>query len=202
MSRAIVLGTTNPAKARQCELALAGTGFQTTRLAALVDEVPEVREAATSPEENAAAKALAYVRLVNQPVLSVDYALVFDGVLKEEQPGANVRRIPGSARRPTDEELLRYYAGLFRRYGGSVQGRWQTGAAAATPDGRVAKARSDVARTFVAEACSTLIPGLPLASLQLVGDRYVAELDEPGESAVMRERLRPLLVEVLDELLS
>jgi hypothetical protein len=201
VSRAVVLGTRNPAKARQCELALVGTGIRTTRLTELVDEIPDVAEAGRNPEENAAAKALTYVRLVGQTVLSVDYALVFEGVADEEQPGPNVRRIPGAARRPTDEELLRYYADLFRRHGGSVKGRWLTGAAAATPDGRAAQARDEVLRTFVSEPCPVLVPGLPLASLQLVGERYVAELDEPGDVAVMRERLRPLLLAVLDRVL-
>jgi hypothetical protein len=41
----IVIGTTNVAKARQCELALASTGVATTRLTDLLEVVPPIAEA-------------------------------------------------------------------------------------------------------------------------------------------------------------
>jgi inosine/xanthosine triphosphate pyrophosphatase family protein len=197
----VVIGTTNAAKARQVELALEGTRFATRRLADLVDAVPEIAEDGVVPEENAARKAVAYAEFVARPVVSLDYGLVFDSVPADEPPGVNVRRIPGVAGRPTDEDLLNYYAALFRRHGGAMRGRWLSAVAAATPGGHVARATAEVSRVFVADACDARVPGHPLASLQLVGDRYVAELDEGEESALMRETLRESIVAVVSEAL-
>jgi hypothetical protein len=139
---------------------------------------------------------------VGRPVVSLDYALFFDGVDAEEQPGANVRRIPGGRGRPGDDELLSYYAELFDRYGGSVHGRWQAGIAGATPAGEVARETAEVGRTFVSKPCAARVPGFPLASLQLVGERYVAELDERREAALIRETLCHPLVTVVEQVLS
>jgi hypothetical protein len=194
----IVIGTTSPAKARQCEQALAGSGVVTTRLADLLEVVPKVPEDAHDPAANAAKKAIAYAKLVERPVVALDYALVFDGVAEDEQPGVNVRRIPGVAGDAGDEAVLEYYAALFRRYGGSVRGYWQSGVAAAAPGGALATASVEVSRVFVSNACATRVPGHPLASLQLVGDRYAAELEEAAEVALMRETLRVPLLAVLE----
>ena len=196
----VVIGTTNAAKARQCELALAGTGIATTRVTELLEVIPAVSEDTGDAVANAAKKALAYARLVDRPVVSLDYALVFDGVLDDEQPGVNVRRIPGGDGEPSDERVLDYYAALFRRYGGTVRGRWLSGVAAATPDGRLTTEGSEVRRVFVSEACATRVPGHPLASLQLVGNRYVAELDEAAEEALMADTLRTPLLAVISAL--
>jgi inosine/xanthosine triphosphate pyrophosphatase family protein len=199
--REIVIGTTNAAKARQCELALAGTGISTRRITDVLDVVPDIQEDGREPAENAAKKAAAYAALLGAPVVSLDYALVFDGVAADEQPGVNVRRIPGFSGRASDFELLRHYADLFRRHGGSVRGRWRSGVAAASAEGKVAQATAEVSRVFVADACATVVPGHPLASLQLVGDRYVAELDEEAEAALMQETLRAPLVAVVTDVL-
>jgi len=198
----IVIGTTNAAKARQCELALADSGVATTRLTDLLEVVPAIAEDAQDPEANAAGKALAYAILVDRPVVSLDYALTFDGVADDEQPGVNVRRIPGVDGRPGDEDMLDYYAALFRRYGGLVRGRWLSGVAAATLGGKLAKESAEVSRVFVGDACATRVPGHPLASLQLVGDRFVAELGEADEAALMVESLRAPLFAVINAVLA
>ena len=193
----VVIGTTNAAKARQCELALAGSGVATTRLTDLLEVVPAIAEDARDAAANAAKKALGYAELVERPVVSLDYALLFDGVADDEQPGVRVRRIPGVGGRAGDEDVLDYYAALFRRYGGRVRGRWLSGVAAATPDGRLAQESAAVGRVFVSDACATRVPGHPLASLQLVGDRYVAELGDADQAELMGETLRaPLLAGV------
>lgn len=198
----VVIGTTNAAKARQCELALAGSGVQTTRLIDLLEVVPAIAEDASDAAANAARKALAYAELVERPVVSLDYALTFDGVADHEQPGVNVRRIPGVNGRPGDEDVLDYYAALFQRYGGRVRGRWLSGVAAAAPDGRFATERAEVSRIFVSDACPTRVRGHPLASLQLVGDRYVAELGEADEAVLMGQALRAPLLAVVNAVLA
>ncbi len=198
----VVIGTTNAAKARQCELALAGSGVATTRLTDLLEVVPAIAEDARDAGANAAKKALGYAKLVKRPVVALDYALLFEGVSDDEQPGVNVRRIPGVTGRPGDEDVLDYYAALFRQYGGSVRGRWLSGVAAATPGGRLAQESAEVSRVFVSDACATRVRGHPLASLQLVGDRYVAELGEAEEAVLMVETLRAPLLAVVNAVLA
>src|ERR1043165_366441 len=91
----IVIGTSNPAKARQCQLALRSAGLLLRSLCDVVADPPEIVEDGWDAEERATRKACAYSRMIGLPFLSLDYALVFDGLPAEEQPGLNVRRRPG-----------------------------------------------------------------------------------------------------------
>jgi hypothetical protein len=118
----LVIGTTNPAKVRQCELALRDEGFALVPIIDVLPEPPDVLEDAWSAEKNAARKAREYARVTNRAALSLDFALFFDDVAREEQPGVNVRRIPGAEGRASDEELISHYARLFASRGGRVQG--------------------------------------------------------------------------------
>jgi hypothetical protein len=158
----IVIGTTNPAKERQCRLALRATDLRLLPLADVVTEAPEVVEDGWSAEENAARKAGAYTRATGLPVLSLDYALAFAGIPPDRQPGLHVRRIPGVDAHASDDELLEYYSSLFARYGGRVEGRWEAGAAVATPAGRLERTAIPVHRTFVAEQARSASRGIRL----------------------------------------
>jgi len=91
----IVIGTTNAAKARQCELVLAGSGVATMRLANVLKGVPEIAEDGGDPVLNATVKASAYAKPVGRPVDRSTVPSCFDGVAPDEQPGVNVRRIRG-----------------------------------------------------------------------------------------------------------
>jgi inosine/xanthosine triphosphate pyrophosphatase family protein len=147
----IVIGTAHPAKVRQCQLALRSSDLLVRSLGEVLAHPPEVVEDGCDAEENAARKARAYCRAAGLPVLSLDYALAFEGLPAECQPGINVRRIPGVERRASDDELLAYYSTLFASHGGRVCGRWEAGAAAATPTGRVERTTIRVYRTFASE---------------------------------------------------
>jgi inosine/xanthosine triphosphate pyrophosphatase family protein len=200
----IVIGTTNPAKLRQCELALRGSGSRVRSLLAVLPDAPEVAEDGWDAEENAARKASVYSRAAALPVLSLDYALTFDGLPAARQPGMNVRRIPGIRGRASDDELLDYYSTLFASYGGRIRGTWQAGAAVATPAGRLERTTITVARTFVAQPSATRVQGYPLASLQLAhGDTYISELSEEEEEQlwqrVLGKPLRDLVAEALGQ---
>lgn len=178
----IVIGTTNPAKVRQCELALRTTGLQVRSLSEELAHPPEVVEDGRDAEENAARKARVYSNLTGLAVLSLDYALAFDGLPADRQPGINVRRIPGVEERASDQELLDYYSTLFARHGGRLRGRWEAGAAVATPGGRLERTTIPVYRTFVAEPSAKRVEGYPLASLQLAdGESYISDLSENEE---------------------
>ena len=198
--RELLIGTTNPAKLRNLLAALDDSCYLLRKPSEVLSELPEVGEDARRVEENALRKATAFSAAANLPSVSLDYALYFDGVGDAEQPGMNVRRIPGGPARPSDDELLRHYSGLFERLGGQVGGRWVVGLAASTPTGRVASTEIELPRRFVSTPSAARVEGYPLASLQLIGERYVAELDEDEErrlsQAVLREPLRALLGEL------
>jgi hypothetical protein len=115
-------------------------------------------------------------------VLSLDYALPFEGVPAERQPGVNVRRIPGVEGRASDEQLLDYHGTLFATYGGHVRARWDAGAAVATPAGPLERTTIPAERTFGCKPSARRIEGYPLASLQLAHDHiYISEPSDRDE---------------------
>ena len=83
----IAIGTSNPAKLRQCKVALGRTGLRLRPLDELLEHPPDIPEDGRDAEENAVRKAQSYCELVGIPVLSLDYALVFDDVPADVQPG-------------------------------------------------------------------------------------------------------------------
>jgi hypothetical protein len=200
--RGLVIGTTNPAKARQCELALRGTGIRTLPLLEVLPDPPPVREGARDAPADAARKAQRYSELLARAVISLDFALVLDGVAEERQPG-DVRRIPGVEGRAGDEKLVDHYSRLVASCGGRVSGRWEAGAAVAAPGGALAAASIFLRRTFVAEPSPIRIPGYPLASLQLADDgRYLSELDAEEEERHWQRTLRVPLRELAETALA
>lgn len=199
----IVIGTTNPAKLRQCRFALRPSSLRVRPLTELLDRPPQVPEDSLDAEENALRKARAYCGIVEMPVLSLDYALLFDDVPASLQPGVNVRRIPGVEGRPTDHAVLDYYSALVAGHGGRLRGRWAAGAAVATPAGRVERATIAVHRTFVAQPSRARVEGYPLASLQLAEEgRYISELSrrevEQLWERILGKPLRDLVVRALE----
>jgi MOSC domain-containing protein YiiM len=174
----LVIGTTNPEKARQCELALAGLDVHVHRLSEVAPNVPVVEEQSWDARQNARDKAAAYAVHTNLPVVSIDFALFFDGVPDELQPGAMVHRIRGSDAELDDDRVIRHYSALIARFGGELKGEWRVAFALAAR-GSMTDAEVVVRRTFVSHPSSRRKPGYPLASLQLASDSvYVSELGE------------------------
>ena len=200
-ARELVIGTTNPAKARNCRAALEGAPYVLRDPGELLSAMPVVAEDAESAEENARRKAVAFAAAARLPAVSLDFALYFDGVDDREQPGLNVRRIRGHGSRVGDDELLDHYASLFARHGGEVRGRWEIGMAAATPAGRTAQATVEIRREFVSRPSPVRMAGYPLASLQLIGDRYVSELEAGEEERLSQAVLRMPLRAVVEQIL-
>jgi MOSC domain-containing protein YiiM len=174
----LVIGTTNPEKARQTELALTGLDLNVRRLEEVAPGMAACDERSTDPGQNALEKARAYRAAVNEPVLAIDFGLFLDGINAELQPGAMVRRPRGSQFPLDDEQLVRYYSEFVARHGGQLTGRWQVALALATAES-IVKTEVNVKRTFVARPSSRRVPGYPLASLQLASTgRYISELGD------------------------
>jgi len=199
----IVIGTTNPAKARQCRALLERLGVAAVDVGDVLADPPQLPEDGASAAANAAAKAATLASRLNRPVIALDYGLVFEGIPDAEQPGLAVRRLGPDGGRASDEESLEHYSALIRRHGGTLTGRWEIGAAIASADGAVRTTTTWVRRTFVADASPSRVPGHPLASLQYADTpprTYVSELTDEEEAAffgrVLDEPLGRLVAEI------
>jgi MOSC domain-containing protein YiiM len=174
----LVVGTTNPEKAHQCELALAGLDLNLRPLSEVVARIPVVEEQSWDARQSARDKAAAFAAHVDLPLIAIDFALFFEGVPDDLQPGAMVRRIRGSDIKLDDDRLIRYYSALIARFGGALNGRWHVAFALAVA-GSVTDTEVVVTRSFVANPSAQRKPGYPLASLQLASEGvYVSELGQ------------------------
>ncbi len=111
----LIYETGNPAKLSAMQKRLLGFDLEIIGLKDLNIGIPEVPETGSSPLENACQKAIAYYKLLKEPVFSCDSGLYFDQVPDEVQPGVHVRNING--RTLTDDEMIEYYSGLAKEYG-------------------------------------------------------------------------------------
>ncbi len=175
----IVIGTTNEAKVAQIRGALAPMGVTVMGIGKEVT-LPRIEEDGKTALENARKKATAYAKALNTTVLSMDNALYFDELSSEEQPGLNVRRIPSSSERPSDEEVLRYYSALIKRFGERTTGRWEFGICVATPDGEYKETTILSPRIFTSTPSAVLVPGYPLESIQIdpKTEKYISEMSQ------------------------
>lgn len=177
----LVIGTTNEAKVKQISGALSPLGIEITGVASK-ELLPQVVEDGQTALENARKKAIAYAKALSQTVLSMDNALYIEGLAKDDQPGLNVRRIPDSVGRPTDDELLIYYSKLISKLGEKVRGHWEFGICVSDPAGKVWETTIVSPRIFVSRASEKSIPGYPLESIQIEPEskKYISEMS-PAE---------------------
>ena len=122
----ILIGTTNPAKAKVFAKQLAGYPVELLTLPDLgLQKHPD--EDGKSPMENAMIKA-AYYGQFHDPVITEDSALYIKELPMDDprQPGLFVRRAP-DGHEMTDEEMTEYYAALVHSLGGRVTAYWLDG---------------------------------------------------------------------------
>ena len=178
--KSIIFGTTNPAKLNHIKVALEPLGIKVEGLEG-IENLPEVVEDGQTPQENSRKKAVAYCHAVGQPVLAMDNALFIDGLANDEQPGMNTRRIPGMKTRPTDEEMVEYYSGLFAKMGGEATGHWEWALCLAFPDGRKKETTAVTPyRRFSSQPSPKRMPGYPMESLQIDPEtnKFIVEMSE------------------------
>lgn len=114
----VLIGTTNPSKAKRFEKMLNGYDVEFLTLRDLgITEEPW--ESGKTPEENARIKAEFYGQFFDR-VICNDSGLYFDGLALDDprQPGLNIRTPEGA--RLNDEEMIDYYSRLVHSLGGEV----------------------------------------------------------------------------------
>lgn len=116
----VLIGTTNPSKAKYFETLLAGTGAQCITLRDL-NITQEPQETGNTPLENARIKAAFYGQYADT-VICADSGLYFDTLPLEDprQPGLHIRA-PQGGKRLDDDEMIAYYAQLVHNLGGRVR---------------------------------------------------------------------------------
>lgn len=96
-----------------------GTSFEVTGLHDFDIEFVDPIEDGNTPLENATKKAWSYYKQLGCPVYSTDTALYFEGVSKDDQPGAFVKRIHGE--NLEGREFQKYYMAMAKKYGGKIK---------------------------------------------------------------------------------
>jgi hypothetical protein len=136
-------------------------------------------------EANAILKAIAYARAAAMPCIANDYGLQLDGLPADEQPAARVRRHAGSSGSASDEEMMAFYVERIRALGGSTMGTWTGALAIAFDDSHVVSTVASHRRTFVSQPSTVVLPGEPLASLQIDPStgRYLSEVAFDGRAS-------------------
>lgn len=206
----ILLGTTNPSKAKRLQQLLDGydVTFLTLNDLGITREPPETGK---TPEENARLKAAFYGQFADSVVCN-DSGLYFDVLPLDHplQPGLHVRSPRGT--RLNDEEMIAYYGGLVHSLGGKVLAYYMDGFAVCH-QGRVSSFMESIEVTrhsafyMVDRPSDRRQPGWPLDSISLnrstmtyfaetVSERYNADTEQVivGD---YRQRLLQFLTEAL-----
>jgi inosine/xanthosine triphosphate pyrophosphatase family protein len=178
------VGSTNPAKLRQLAAALGTAGVQ-VRGVSDPAVLPQVDEDCADALGNARKKAIAFAAALGRPCLAMDASLLLPDLSPADQPGVHVRRLPGAAHRPGDDEVLAHYTLLCEQNGGRLRARWVYGLAIGLPDGRSLDGTAVAERMLVAPPCAARQPGYPLDSLQQepATGKYLAELSQDAAAA-------------------
>lgn len=124
----VLFATSNPAKLKRFSKGLLENEIELISLKDINLDL-DVEENGKDAIQNALIKARAYYQSTKMPVIAMDDTLFLEGVPSKLQPGMYVRRING--KRLTDEEMIKYYSALAKKYGieGKITARWIYGMA-------------------------------------------------------------------------
>lgn len=134
MYKKLVLGTANVNKVDRIRKLLKDSSLEVVTLNDISSAIPEPEETALTCTSIAAQKALHYLDYVDDDsiVLTQDDTIVFEGVSEEDNPGVHIKKpvvdIYGEF---TDENAIKYYTSLAKKYGGSIPMTFQYGHAIA-----------------------------------------------------------------------
>lgn len=196
----IVIGTQNQAKVKQIAGALASLGIQINGLPYKMDDV---KEDGSTAQENARLKAIAYSSEIKSIVLSMDNALYLDGLKDKDQPGINVRRIPSSDKRPSDDEMLEYYISTIKKLGDRITGRWEFAVCIANNGNVLQEATIISPRIFVSEPSKNIVDGYPLESIQVdpESEMYISDMTQDEQDKFWQKVIGKQLCELVQSVL-
>ena len=173
----VLFATTNPAKVRRYKDLLKENGIELITINDL-DVKVNVDEIGKNALENAYIKAKTYYDITKMPTIGMDDCLFIEGILEEEQPGTNVRRV--NEKRLDDDEMLEHYTKLVKKYGGKLTAKWVYGMIIYTDEGVFKTTWSKDDFYLVDKPIEKRNVGYPLDSISIIPEsgKYFAELVE------------------------
>jgi len=210
----LLIATTNYNKISRIQRLLADVPVEILSLNDLSNQIPEPAETAGSGVEIAAQKALGYIEHVDEDiiVLTQDDTIEFEGVDDSDNPGPFIKEpVKVKYGEFTDDNAIKYYTDLAKKYGGTVPMVFRYGHAIAYKKTAGRKRVTIIASSSELHARLVDTPRKPelavgyflLAIMQLEIDgewAYSTELDEKrqtGADGDLKLSILSLLNEVL-----
>ena len=173
----VLYATTNPAKVKKYKKALEEKGIELITIKDL-DFKLNINENGKNAIENAYIKAKAYYDATKITTIGMDNCLFIEELPEEKQPGTHVRRVNG--KELTDEEMIKYYTNLIKKYGGKLTAKWIYGIV--IYNGKEAKKYTWSKSNFylIDKPCKKRNPGYPLDSISVMpeNNKYWLELTD------------------------
>ena len=182
----VLFATTNPAKVRKYKEALKEKGIELITLKDLELNL-HVEETGKNCMENALIKAKTYYEATGITSIGMDNSLFIEELPEEKQPGTHVRRVNG--KELSDEEMIEYYTGLVKEYGGKLTAKWVYGMVIYSGDCVKEHTWSKSHFYFVDTASNKRNPGYPLDSIAIIPEfnKYLVELTDEEKHSNKRE---------------
>ena len=182
----VLFATTNPAKVGKYKEALSERNIELITLKDL-DLNLNVEENGKNCMENALIKAKAYYEETGIISIGMDNSLFIEELPEEKQPETHVRRVNG--KELTDEEMIEYYTGLVKEYGGKLTAKWVYGMVIYGKNGAKEHTWSKSHFYFVDKASDKRNPGYPLDSIAIIPEfnKYLVELTDEEKHSNKRE---------------
>lgn len=173
----VLFATTNPAKVKRYKQALEERGIELITLKDL-DIKLDIEESGKNAIENAYIKARVYYDKTKIATIGMDNSLFIEELPEDKQPATHVRRIGG--KELNDDEMIEYYTGLVKEYGGKLTAKWVYGMAICSENGEKDYSWAKDEFYFVDKVCKKRNPGYPLDSISIVPkfNKYLVELTE------------------------
>lgn len=181
----VLFATTNPAKVNKYAESLTKKGIELLTLKDLNLKI-DVNESGKDAIENAYIKAKAYYDATRIISIGMDNTLFIEDLPEDKQPGTHVRRVNG--KELSDEEMIKYYTNLVKKYGGKLTAKWVYGMV--IYNGKDAKTYTWNKSNFyfVDTPSKKRNPGYPLDSIAIIPEfnKYLVELTEEEKKSNVR----------------
>ncbi|MEG2935372.1 MAG: non-canonical purine NTP pyrophosphatase [Clostridium sp.] len=198
----LIYGTKNPAKLDSMRRVLKDLPIEVVGLNELPVQIGEVEESGNSPLDNARLKAEAYYAILREPVFSCDSGLYIDGLDAERQPGVYARRVKNKTL--SDDEMIEYYGGIAKEFGGRVTARYRNAICLVMSDGESYESMDESigSERFIltSKAHPVRIEGFPLDSISIdeaTGKYYMDIKDEETESDMIGKGFKEFFKKVI-----
>ena len=185
-NKKVLFATTNPAKVNKYIEELKKRNIELLTINDINQKV-DVNENGKNAIENAYIKAKTYFDATGMITIGMDNNLFIEELPEEKQPETHVRRVNG--KELTDEEMIEYYTGLVKEYGGKLTAKWVYGMVIYGKNGAKEHTWSKSHFYFVDKASDKRNPGYPLDSIAIIPEfnKYLVELTDEEKHSNKRE---------------